>query len=209
MKFSPAFRALHDQIERGTIGEVRSVRASFGIPFPDDTGSRTDLARSGGALLDQGIYPVTLAHTVLGEPTEVIARGTVREDGLDFSAHFTLEYDDGRYAQGSSSFVEFTELTASVAGTTGWLTLTPPFWATTDLEVHAGSMRRIFRQPEMIVFEREGNGYGPMIRAVMEALDAGWIEHPTHTAEHTLSVFRTLDRIFGQIRAPRNEGARA
>ncbi len=201
MKFSPVFRSLQDQLREGVIGVPRNLRASFGIPFPDTTGSRTDLARSGGALLDQGIYPVTLAHTVFGEPESVVAAGTVREDGLDFAAHFTLEYSDGRYMQGSSSMVEFTELTASVGGTKGWLTLSPPFWATTDLHVHAGDLRRVFREPGLITHPREGSGYVPMIREVMEALRDGLIEHPVHTADDTISVFRTLDAIFAQIRS--------
>jgi len=201
MKFSPAFVSLHEQLRDGVIGEPRNLRASFGIPFPDDTGSRTDLSRSGGALLDQGIYPVTLAHSVFGEPISVHAAGSVRADGLDFASHFTLEFSDGRYAQGASSMVEFSELTASVGGRSGWLTLAAPFWATTDLEVHAGDLRRVFREPGMIVHQREGSGYVPMIRAVMQALADGLIEHPVHGADDTIAVFRTLDAILTQIRA--------
>jgi len=201
MKFTPMFHELQEQIRGGVIGDVRSVRAAFGLPLPDETGSRTDLARSGGALLDQGIYPVTLAHVFLGEPRDVHAAGTVRADGLDFSEHFNFEYEDGKYAQGASSMVEFTEVTASIAGTRGWITLTPPFWATTDFEVHAGGPLRIFRQPGKVEYEREGNNYGPMLRAVVEAIHNGWLEHPTHTQQDTLAVFRTMDRIFAQIRA--------
>lgn len=200
MKFSPIFRSLQEHLREGVIGDPRNLRASFGIPLPDTTGSRTDLARSGGALLDQGIYPVTLAHAVFGEPENVIASGTVRDDGLDFAAHYTFEYSDGRYAQGSSSMTEFTELTASVAGTQGWLTLAAPFWATTDMKVHAGDLRRVFREPGHVTLPREGHGYVPMIREVMEALASGLIEHPVHTAEDTIAVFRTLDKIFAQIR---------
>ncbi len=200
MKFVPVFRALLEQIENGLIGDVRSVRASFALPFPDESGSRTDLARSPGSLLDQGIYPITLAHVILGEPRDVYARGTVRADGVDFAEHYTLEYDDGRFMQGASSFIEFTELTASVAGTAGWLTLVPPFWATDAIEVRAGGLRQIFREPGMLDFPREGNNYGPMLRGVNEAVQRGWREHPTHTAADTIAVFRTLDRIFEQIR---------
>ncbi|MCR2792750.1 Gfo/Idh/MocA family oxidoreductase [Microbacterium sp. zg.Y625] len=201
MKFSPVYTALHEQLRDRVIGDVRNLRASFGIPFPDPTGSRTDLSRSGGALLDQGIYPVTLAQSVLGEPTGIIASGAVRDDGLDFSAHFTLEFSGGRYAQCACSMVEFTELTASVAGTEGWLTLSPPFWATTDLEIHAGDLRRVFREPGLITHPREGSGYVPMVRAVMDALKQGLREHPLHTGADTAAVFRTMDGILAQIRS--------
>lgn len=201
MKFSPVFIRLHDEIQRGTIGSPRNLRATFSIPFPSEgNNSKWDLARSGGALLDQGIYPVTLAHTIFGEPTGIHAAGVVREDGLDVAEHFTLEYPDGRYAQCASSMAEFAELTASVGGPKGWLTLTPPFWATTDLQIHAGGTRQIFRIPDLVEYPREGSGYIPMLRAVIGAIAKGMTEHPTHTAAETLAVFRTMDEIFAQIR---------
>ncbi|WP_394551953.1 Gfo/Idh/MocA family protein [Agromyces sp. MMS24-JH15] len=201
MKFSPVFLRLEQELANGTIGEPRNVRATFGIPFPNEgDSSKWDVARSGGALLDQGIYPITLAHAVFGEPIGIHASGTVRDDGLDVAEHFTLEYADGRYAQCASSMSEFGELTASVGGPKGWLTLTPPFWATTDLEVHAGGMRQIFRTPDLVEFPREGSGYVPMLRAVIAAIADGLTEHPVHPAADTLAVFRTIDEIFAQIR---------
>lgn len=200
MKFNPAYRRLHQEVATGTIGELRSVRASFGMPAPDRTSSRWDIGRSGGALLDQGIYPLTLAHGLLGAPSRVIATGTVEPDGLDLAEHVTLEYADGRYAHVSSSMTEFLELTASVSGTAGWLTLTPPFWATMGIEVRAGGLRQIFRSPDRIDFEQEGHGYVPMLREVIEAIDAGVIDHPVHPATDAVAVFRMMDEIFAQIR---------
>ena len=202
MKFSPVFVRLQEEIAKGTVGEPRNLRATFAIPFPD-TGdsSKWDVTRSGGALLDQGIYPVTLAHSVFGEPDGVHAVGSVRADGLDVAEHFTLEFADGRFAQCASSMGEFGELTASIGGKAGWLTLQPPFWATSEIEVRAGGMRQIFHTPDRLVCPTEGNGYVPMLRAVVAAIADGLIEHPVHTREDTLAVFRTIDEIFRQIRS--------
>ena len=77
MKWNPAFRRLHQELAAGRIGEARSLRAHFALPFPPGNGSRLDPARSGSTLLDQGIYPVTLAHSVFGMPESVHARGVV------------------------------------------------------------------------------------------------------------------------------------
>ena len=201
MKFSPVFIGMHEEIEKGTIGEPRNLRATFSLPFPaDDNSSKWDVARSGGALLDQGIYPVTLAHTIFGEPVGIHAAGTVREDGLDIAEHYTLEYADGRYAQCASSMAEFGELTASIGGPRGWFTLTSPFWATTDLQIHAGGAQQIFHTPDLLQYPREGSGYTPMLRAVIDAIAQGMTQHPTHSADATVAVFRTLDAIFAQIR---------
>jgi predicted dehydrogenase len=201
MKFSPVFVRLFAEIEKGTIGEPRNLRATFSIPFPNDAGSsKWDVTRSGGALLDQGIYPITLAHALFGKPVGIQAAGTVRADGLDVAEHFTLLYSDGRYAQCASSMAEFGELTASVGGRRGWLTLSPPFWASTDLAIHAGGTRQIFRTPDLVEYPREGSGYVPMLRAVIHAIAQGRTEHPVHTADDTLAVLGTIDEIFAQIR---------
>lgn len=201
MKFNPAYRRLHAEIAGGRIGETRSVRASFGMPAPGSPdGSRWDLARSGGALLDQGIYPVTLAQSLFGAPLAVRAEGTTRDDGLDLDEHITLDFGEGRYAQLSSSMTHFTELSASVAGSLGWMTLNAPFWATVRMDIHAGDLRRIFRDPEHVQLDREGFGYVPMLRSVADAVRDRVREHPVHTHADTLSVFSTMDDVLRQLR---------
>lgn len=49
MKFTPGFLRLREEIARGRIGEVRSVRAAFGAPFPrrrQPLGSRGERRRA-------------------------------------------------------------------------------------------------------------------------------------------------------------------
>jgi hypothetical protein len=93
--------------------------------------------------------------------------------------------------------VEFLDLSASICGTAGWITIDAGFWATSKMTV---------RQPfgdeagnEVIETLWEGNGYVPMLRAVNEAIQAGLTEHPLHTTAHSVAVFETLDEIRRQI----------
>ena len=66
-----AIRAL---VHEGAIGELRSVRVSFGFPpFKDEDNIRYDSALKGGALLDAGVYPLKIAPYFLGEDLEVTA----------------------------------------------------------------------------------------------------------------------------------------
>ena len=199
MKFTPGFLRLREEIARGRIGEVRSVRAAFGAPFPEG-GSRWDLAASGGALLDQGIYPVTLAHALLGSPESIAARGTTRADGLDLSEHFTFEYRDGGFAQGASSMVEFLDLAASVHGKSDGSTSPRTSGVSGVLEIHAGATQEYFERPEVVEFDEPGNGYVPILSEVIRAIDAGMLEHPEHDANATVEVFALLDEIMSQVR---------
>lgn len=197
-KFNPAFRRLLELIEAGEIGEPRSVRAGFGIPLPADGGSRWDAARSGGALLDQGIYTVTLAHAVLGTPIEVVSRVLTNENGIDLAEHMTLEFSNGSFAHCVSSMVDFADTSAAVSGTKGWIEIPGMFWVMCALEIHSRSRDQLFWKPVVEPFPLQGHGYTPMLRAVSAAVQEGQTEHSWHTATDTLAVFRTLDQVLPQ-----------
>ncbi|WP_238441334.1 Gfo/Idh/MocA family protein [Frankia sp. AgW1.1] len=209
MKFNPAFQHLLQEIRGGRIGEVTAARASYGMPFPKEFASKWDPQRSGGALLDQGIYPLTFAYCALGAHSSVAAAGTLLDNGLDTTEHMTVAFTNGTYAQCSSSMVEFMELTATVSGTRGWITINSPFWNSADLEIHADGWEKIISDPAREHFELEGNGYVPMLRAVIGAIDDGLLEHPLHSADDTIGVFRMIDDVFASLQAATGRGAAA
>ena len=195
MRFNPAFRDLLAVIESGRIGEPRSVRASFGAPFPRDGGSRWQAELGGSTLLDQGIYTVELARAVLGDPDRVSSSAVWSAPQVDATTWTTLEWEDGRFAQLSSSMVECLEPSATVHGTTGWVRLEPPFWTTSALAIHSGEMPDVLFKPERRDYPREGNGYTPMIRSIGEAVRAGRTQHPWCPMSETMATFDLLDRV--------------
>lgn len=200
LKFNPHFQRLLEQAAAGAIGDPRSLRASFGIPFPTDTGSRWSAALGGSTLLDQGIYPITLALALFGAPLEVIARGRMRPDGVDLAVHVTLEFAGGRYAQLAASMVDFCELSATVCGTTGWMTLPTPFWAPTRLLTHAGEDRAAFERGVEWSTPLVGNGFTPMIEHVTAAVRDGATGSDIHPMSDALKVFAVMDEVRTQLR---------
>ncbi len=50
------------------------------------------------ALLDVGIYPLTFAYLVLGEPDSIVAAGVLSDQGIDVNGGATLTYDSGAVA---------------------------------------------------------------------------------------------------------------
>lgn len=196
MRFNPLHVEIRNRIADGLIGRVGSVRASFGTPFRA-RGRILTPAQAGSTLLDRGIYTITLAHWFLGEPTAIAAAGDY-EDGVDIRGHASLEFVDG-FAQLSWSGTEFLDLSAAVSGDQGWVTLDPMFWAGSRARLHAGSVQRIFVEPEVIEHPRAGNGYRPMLSAVAAALDQGLIEHPWHGRDDTVRVAQTMDAVLAAI----------
>ena len=199
MKFNPLYRQLKDEIAGGAIGDMMSVRASFGIAFPKDVGSRWSGELGGSTLLDQCIYPVTLALDFLGTPVSVSAAGTVLANGIDIREHVTLEFAEGRYAQLAASMVEFVEPTASISGTAGWATVGFPFWAVRGYSITHAS--KLF-EPKMAQAKFPSYGYAAMLEAANLSIQNGDLENSLHPWADVFTVFNVLDRIRGQLNVP-------
>ncbi|MDE0545956.1 Gfo/Idh/MocA family protein [Microbacterium sp. C7(2022)] len=198
MRFNPLHIEVIDRVREGLLGAVHNVRASFGTPF-QARGRILTPGQGGSILRDRGIYPVTLAHWFLGEPASLVASG-VFEDGTDIDGHATLENRQS-FAQLAWSGIRFLDLTATVTGERGWITIDPMFWAGSRARVHAGSVERIFGVPEIVEHPRQGNGYGPMLGAVTDAIGRGRLEHPWHSHADSIAITRTLDAVLAGMSA--------
>ena len=86
----PAMRAAMAKVEAGEIGEVVAIRGDLTVRRDFDPRSRLfDPAVGGGALLDLGIYPISLAIAFGGEPSGVAGRWWRNGAGTD--SHATIE----------------------------------------------------------------------------------------------------------------------
>ena len=194
MRFNPAFRRMLDEVAAGAIGEVRTVQAGFGIPFPPSWNIwRPELG--GGALLDMGVYPLTLAHLVLGRPEAIRATGELRRDGLDITASVFLGYGEGRFAQALTSLAGFVNPVATVGGTEGFIAFDQPFMSAGSFRVETPPDG----EPRTVTVPLEGAGYVPMFRAVGEAIAEGRLEHPWRPLAETIAVLETMDEIRRQL----------
>jgi predicted dehydrogenase len=196
MRFNPAIELMLDEVADGVVGDVLSVQAGFGIPFPKTTNIwRPELG--GGALLDMGVYPLSLAHLVLGTPDTLEAMGELRPDGLDVTASVLLGYADGCFAHALTSLAGPVNPVASIGGTEGIVSFDAPFFASDSFTV--------VQWPDMesrtMTVDIEGAGYVPMFRAVCEAIEDGLLEHPLRPLRDTIDVLKTMDEARRQLAA--------
>lgn len=194
-RFNPGIRAVQTLLASGAIGEPRTVQASFGFPLPPGDHRLWDPARGGGSLLDQGVYPLTIAQLVFGEPATVSATGSRlgyrgEDTGVDTEVGMLLGYPQGQQAVLATSIRAQLPLTASIGGSEGLIEIGEAFWSDTTYTIRRpGGERETHTEPQ------EGNGYVPMLRAVAEAIAAGWLEHPLNPHAETLTLMRTVDRV--------------
>ncbi|MFF7947357.1 Gfo/Idh/MocA family protein [Streptomyces griseorubiginosus] len=198
MYCNPLIRRLKSLVEDGAIGEVRTVQADFGLagPFPPAHRLR-DPAQGGGALLDLGVYPVSFAHLLLGEPSDVVAKAVLSEEGVDLQTGALLSYDGGALASLHCSLTGGTATIASVTGSLGRIDIPNGFFHPDRFVLH-----RDGRDPQEFAADpADGprNSLKHEAREVMRALRAGETESPLVPLEGTLAVMRTLDAVRNRI----------
>ncbi|MDH6626927.1 putative dehydrogenase [Streptomyces sp. LBL] len=196
MYCNPLIRRLADLVRDGAIGEVRSVHADFGLagPFPPQSRLRDPL-QGGGALLDLGVYPVSFAHLLLGEPADVVARAVLSEEGVDLQTGALLSWESGALASVHCSIIGGTATTASVTGSLGRIDIPYGFFHTDRFVLH-----RDGRDPEEFTTgPAERGSLRHEAQEVMRALRAGGTESPLVPLDGTLAVMRTLDAIRDRV----------
>lgn len=192
-KFLPQYERVMEIIGSGRIGDVKLIQSDFGFKAPEPRAQRLfDPLLGGGSLLDIGIYPVFMAQSILGKPTQVHAFITPYESGVDEQCAITMKFAGGALAVLSSTFAVETPVEAMIAGTEGRIVMRNRFHnAVATVELVIGR-----QAPEIIQVHGEpGFGYQFEIRHVNECLKKGLTESPVMTHADTLMLMETLDRV--------------
>ncbi|MFA4081634.1 Gfo/Idh/MocA family protein [Mycobacteroides salmoniphilum] len=194
-RFQPVIVAAKKLIDDGVIGEVRQVQADLGVDRPFDPDDRLfNPALGGGALLDLGVYVVSLAQYFLGDPAAVVAHGSLFPTGVDAEAGLLLRYDDGRTATLLCSLLHHTPGQARIFGTEGWIDILPRFHHPREIVVH-----RKGSDPEPIVKPPAGGGYSHELEEVTECLLDGRAQSTVMPLADTLAVQRILNTACEQL----------
>jgi predicted dehydrogenase len=194
MYCNPLVRRLKALVDDGAIGEVRTVQADFGLsgPFPPSHRLR-DPEQGGGALLDLGVYPVSFAQLLLGEPADITARAVLSDEGVDLQTGALLSWESGALASVHCSIVGGTAVQASVTGSRGRIDIPDGFFHPDRFVLH-----RDGRDPEEFTLDPADGPRASLkheAREVMRALRSGETESPLVPLDGTLAVMRTLDAI--------------
>ncbi len=194
-RFQPAVLALRDLVADGAIGEVRTVQADLGIAREYDPTDRLfDLALGGGALLDLGVYVVSFAQMLLGNPQRVVAAGSLFPSGVDAEATVLLDHGDGRTAALVTSLRQPLPGSARVLGTGGWIDVLPRFHHPQTIVLH-----RDGAEPETITRAQTGTGYFHELVEVNECLRVGRTESAVMPLGDTLAVQTVLGEAAEQL----------
>ncbi|MDY8108032.1 Gfo/Idh/MocA family oxidoreductase [Fulvimarina sp. 2208YS6-2-32] len=136
--FTPGIVRLRSLLAEGRIGDPSNFNASLSYARPYREGDKLFDPRSGGALLDLGVYPIALAQNLFGAPDDTsgiaqrLGNGSVRQAAL------SLRFAD-RLATIACGFEAEGPNQAVVMGTRGFITTKGPLLCPPALAIRAKS----------------------------------------------------------------------
>jgi predicted dehydrogenase len=190
--FIPAVVDVKRRIDDGEIGDVVVIESDFGIPVPDTDGRhrRADLA--GGALLDLGIYPISFARFLAGDPVDVRALARLDPSGVDSTLGGVLTLSSGAISVFHTSLDAMSTLRATIIGTRGRIEVDAPFWFTSGFTVRADG-----RPPEHVAIANQGLAHEAA--HAMERIRDGHLDSDVIPLATTISTMEILDEIRSQV----------
>ncbi|WP_416355164.1 Gfo/Idh/MocA family protein [Aureimonas phyllosphaerae] len=127
MRFTPGVLTAKRLVDEGRIGEPVGLEASLSYRNAFDPAHRLfDPRLGGGAHLDLGVYPLSLAVHLLGLPTDVAVNAVRAPNGVPMAGGLILAYSGAVATLGFGFLGEGTN-GATVTGTSGRLRLGAPF----------------------------------------------------------------------------------
>ena len=136
-KFHSQLKLILNYLNQGLIGELRSVRVSFGFPpFSDQNNIRYDPCLGGGAFLACGVYALMIAPFFLGNDIKVVQASISFDEarGVDIWGGGTLKQRAGNlFCHFSFGFDNFYQCSLELWGSRGRILASRIFTAPPDL----------------------------------------------------------------------------
>ena len=194
-RFIPAMQALQRQLSAGVIGDISFIQADFGISREwSPEGRMMNPQLGGGALLDLGIYPITVASMLFNDqPTSV--QGVMQpapETGVDQLSAYLCQYSGGRVAQLMSSFRLRVPHQARIYGTEGRVVVDDFF------HPHGFTIERDGAPAEVIDMPYSSTGYQYEAAEVERCLAAGKQQSELCPWSDTQAILATMDTLRQQ-----------
>jgi predicted dehydrogenase len=192
-RFQPAWVRIREIIAAGTIGEVRMLLADFGFRTDwNPEGRLLNPALGGGGLLDVGIYPITLAAMLFGQPEQITSAAHLGETGVDEQGAVILAYNGGQLASLTFGVRTKTPMVATICGTEGSIHVPAPWWKAQKFVLTVGDKNETHDFPFI------ANGYEYEAAEVGRCIRQGQLESAVMPLDETLANLRVLDQIRAQ-----------
>jgi predicted dehydrogenase len=200
-RFLPVYEEVNRWLVAGVIGKVTSTVSSFGFVasrHPLDRLLDHDMA--GGALLDIGIYNLSISQWVFGiEPSAYTIKGYLGETRVDEHDEIVLAYSDGRSSKIECSFTKALGNDFTIHGSAGKIQIHDMFWGANRATLFPVGNSPGSRRPITINSNFRRNGLEYEIEAAQHCIRSGMLESPTISHQNTLDTLILMDELRRSI----------
>lgn len=192
--FLPAVLRALEWVQQGKIGDIQLIQANFGFSAKPELAERLfNPNLAGGALLDIGIYPLTIIEMFAqSEITAMNSSSSFTSTGVDETLAIQLEYKNGVKAQMACSINSNLKNDAFICGTKGFIQI-PNFWMSKK------AILTINEKEEIFIDETETMGYNYETVAVNNDLIKGKLENNVMPLERSMKMIKLMDKIRNEI----------
>lgn len=189
-RYMPSADIIREIIASGEIGKVHYLESDFSVTILN-TERLVNPALAGGALLDLGVYSITVPAMYLGtEIAKITTSCEKHETGVDATEIITFTYADGTMARCKASFVDPWSCFARIVGSKGYMEFGP---------INVPQYIKIFDMNGELIREQKidirVNGYEYEILAAKEAILAGEKEAKLMPLSETLRIMGWMDSL--------------
>ncbi len=191
-RFLPLIKEVKGIISSGGIGKVRSANINFNIKAPDDPKHRIlnpDLG--GGALLDIGVYALSMAQMIFQtKPCRIASQIIPAETGVDLQDGIILDLGQKRQAVITLSVQVDGPRDIRIYGDGGNILIGPEFYRAQRARLTNSDGRT-----RKLEFPFEGNGLYFQVREADRCIRKNSQESEILPHEDTLEVLKIMDKI--------------
>lgn len=194
-RFLPHYAKVKEIVASGVLGPILSIHADHGQRLADQGITRLiEPSLAGGALLDLGIYPISFAHMILGNPTSIHSAAVMTDKGVDAQTSMIFSYNNGAQAVLTTTMIEQTPCRAVVAGLNGWLEIDRTFY-------NPASMRVVLNDGSVTEYPNNYTGHGlrEQAESFKQLVQSGKLESEILTWKDTVDIMKSMDTVRQQI----------
>ncbi|MBU3003220.1 Gfo/Idh/MocA family protein [Paraglaciecola arctica] len=195
-RFMPCLSQLRQLLDEGIIGDVQYIQSEIGFAFQKRDKARMIKAElAGGALLDLGVYSITVSQFLLQEhPDKVTAMGKLTQQQVDGHVFANMRYPSGRFAQFTCSMLAQSSNTMRIVGSEGYVNLPSCFWDTDKAEIFKDNQLL-----QTIEIPHPVNGFEYQIEASMDSIQKGLLCSDVMSHTDSVGVLSVMDDIRKQL----------
>ena len=194
-RFLPHYSKVREIIASGVLGPILSIHADHGQRLADQNIPRlVEPHLAGGALLDLGIYPISFAHMILGNPASITSSAIMTNKGVDAQTSMIFTYESGAQSVLTTTMIEQTPCRAVVAGLHGWLEIDRTFY-------NPASMRVVLNDGTVTQYPNTYTGHGlrEQAESFKQLVQSGKVQSEILSWQDTIDIMKTMDAVREQI----------